>query len=74
MNEPQPQTQEEPTEEEADDIMHGTFPEPSESNEPLPPCSHPDRLGERIIKGILLTGAVSVPVYLLVIMLKWLWS
>ena len=74
MSEPHPLPQNEPTEEEADDFMHGTFPEPPESNDPPPPRSHPDPVGERIIIGILLTGAVSVPIYLFVVILRWLWS
>ena len=62
MSESPHQPQDEPTDEQADELMHGTF-APPEWNEPLPPRPSPDPIADKVLLWFLIAGGAIGPIW-----------
>ena len=59
------------TDEQADELMHGTF-HPPEWDEPLPPCESPDPVADKVLRWVLIAGGSIGPIWFFAKVIEWI--
>jgi len=71
MSESPHQPQDEPTDEQADELMHGTF-APPEWNEPPPSRPSPDPIADKALLWFLIAGGAIGPIWFIAKLVAWI--
>jgi len=59
------------TDEQADELMHGTF-HPPEWNEPPPPRQSPDSIADKVLLWFLIAGGALGPIWFIAKLVAWI--